>query len=182
MKNLVTEIWEIRAIVDQAIENKSQELFFEAYDRFMKISESGMHLQSSSLNTMDKKIESRDEEVADRRANWDRLVFNLGMLGARTTEKYVEIPYGKAKSLLDVIWLARAMFDDCCYSARTDRVLTRFAAMEDKLAYVYHNLKYDSLDEQKAVLKIREEIRNSREYYFGNRIEPSLFDSESSCY
>ncbi len=185
MKDLVTEIWEIRGMVDLAIENKDTDLFYEAYERYMKISETKSYLKSYVLDTIGKEATSHDEKIADRQANWDRLTFNLGTLLARVqTGKYTFIPYGKAKSLLDIIWLSRAMFDDCGFASENlseeERILIRLTAVQDELAYCYHNVPCYA-DEQVAIMNIRKEIKETREKLYGNK-GASLFDAESQMY
>ena len=185
MKNLITEIWEIRGMVDNAIVNKDADLAVRAYKRFMQLSDNKAYLDSFSAST--KGRGGTFDEKEDKEKNWNRLAFNLNYQVARAIgENVIDLPYGKAESLLDVIWLSRAMFDDCINASSNkkeeEKILIRLTAVQDKLSSCYHEIRSSYPQEKTAIMAIRQEIEEARWNVFGEKATPSLFDTESSCY
>lgn len=184
MKDLITEIWEIRGMVDNAVVNKDKELFEKALNRFNEVAT--VNKSNRLFNTIYNEEEPIDDKEVERAQNLGRLTINMGYQMARVNQLDVDTkPFGKPKCIIDVIWLSRAMFDDSVYSSSNpkekEKNLRRLNAVEDKLEECYGNLLC-STPERKSLMGIMDQIHDTRITIFGTEDVQDAFETESAVY
>lgn len=112
MKDIFTEIWEIRGTIDAAITKHDIDLFNKAKDRFLKVYGANMHLQSIACMTADREYETEEEWDFDRESNFTMLAFDLERSRREVLrEDEYEVKSIQFSSPLEVLWYTRIMFD-----------------------------------------------------------------------
>ncbi len=120
--NIIKEIWETRGIVDEAIVKHDIDLFNTARDRFLKVYETNMHLNSISCMTGSKGYyESEEEWNFDRESNFAMIAFDLERSRKEVLRENDEEPKAiQFSSPLEVLWYTRVMYDLILEGIRTN--------------------------------------------------------------
>lgn len=112
MKDICSEIWEIRGTIDEAIAKHDISLFNKAKDRFLKVYETNMHLNSIACMTASRLYETEEEWNFDRESNFAMLAFDLERSRREVLrENDDEINAIQFSSPIEVLWYTRVMFD-----------------------------------------------------------------------
>ncbi len=113
MKNdIIKEIWEIRGLLDIAIDNQDIDLYTKARDRFNKIFKLEKHLLTFSTSTIDYEPVDIEDMRKDREQNFAVIGFDLGNNLRRVYGEEFDIEKFQFSSVLEVIWWSRWMFDN----------------------------------------------------------------------
>lgn len=110
-KDIILEIWEIRELLDNAIENHDITIYDKAMKRFKYLLDNDIHQTTVSTLSVNREYESEEEVVYDRDVNFSMILADIAL-----SKKYV---LGEQKSdedfqfssLLEVVWYTKQMID-----------------------------------------------------------------------
>ena len=164
MKDIIAEIWEIRGIIDGAIEAQDKALFDVARKRFNKLFTSEAHLKTIATSTVNIEFEDLESLNLDRETNFAMLAYRLSCLGKNLENVERNGSEFQFSSVLEVLWYTRGMYDTfelICSGKIEDTEHNQqllFNAIE-------HNLKncceyYDDLDEVASIVQERETMHD----------------------
>jgi len=110
--NIIEEIWEIRVLVDQAVEELNVELFESARKRFNDIFKNGKHLTTFSTTTLDYDIDTEEELLRDREQNFAMIAYDFAMNSKRAHGENVPMKEFYFSSVLEAVWYTSWMFNN----------------------------------------------------------------------
>ena len=121
MKNdIIKEIWEIRGMLDEAIDNHDIDLFNKARDRFNIVFKSEKYLLTISTSTIDYEPVDVEDMRKDREQNFAIIAFDLGFNLRRVQGEELDVKKFQFSSILELIWWTRWMFDNFIKNANND--------------------------------------------------------------
>lgn len=166
MRNIIKEIWEIRKLVDDAVDNKDQEMFNMARERLNNIITSGQHLKTVATSSISFEPENTDEMLFDREQNFAMIAFDFGQNSRRVKGEEIPIEQFQFSSALEVVWYTSWMFNNfvknaqsqCDISVNMD-ILSAIRTNLQGLFEYYNNFKDDkSIKEKLALLRILKKV------------------------
>ena len=111
MKNLIQEIWEIKNISNQAIDEKDMVVFEVAQERFRKLYTEKHFLNSISTSTPDCEFDSVEEMLLDREQNFAIIAVELSKDKKRVVG-IDEPTYFQFSSIFGLMWWNCWMFNN----------------------------------------------------------------------
>ena len=182
MKDICSEIWEIRGMVDEAISNHDINLFNKAKNRFLKLYQEEIHLKSIACMTASRLYNTEAEWNFDRESNFAMLAFDLERSRREVLrENDDEINSIQFSSPIEVLWYTRIMYDLILEGIKTnnnseENILALFEAVRTNLGEILecYNEFVDktSLKEKISLRLIQKEIDEVyNEFLYGDYVE-----------
>ena len=110
--NIITKIWNIRGMLDEAIEKQDKSLAETAQDKLNKIYETKLYQKSYAIATVNVDYESVEQLCLDRDYNFALLASRFAAMKKemRNIDMNPSYPF-QFVSILDSIWYTRGMYD-----------------------------------------------------------------------
>ena len=110
--NIITKIWNIRGMLDKAVQKQDRELAEKAQAKFNKIYETELYHKSFAIATVNQDYDNVEQLCKDRDCNFALLAYRFAMIKKemRNVEATPEHPF-QFVSILDLIWYTRGMYD-----------------------------------------------------------------------
>jgi len=110
--NIITKIWNIRGMLDKAVQNQDRELANQAQEKFNKIYETELYHNSFAIATVNANYENVEQLCLDRDYNFGLLSYRFAMIKKemRNVEATPTYPF-QFVSILDLIWYTRGVYD-----------------------------------------------------------------------
>lgn len=110
--NIITKIWNIRGMLDKAVQKQDRELAQKAQEKFNKIYETELYHNSFAIATVNANYENVEQLCLDRDYNFGLLAYRFAIIKKemRKVEATPEHPF-QFVSILDSIWYTRGMYD-----------------------------------------------------------------------
>lgn len=173
MKDMFTEIWEIRGTIDDAIENQDLELFNKARERYVEIYKKKTFLNTLAFSTAGREYQSDEEFDFDLESNYAKLAFDLVYSKYEVLRK----EFNGARTIqflcpVEVLWFTRIMYDELISSMKNGEISKEKADEDfkvvsdniDETIRLYQDLKDKAhLRERISLNVIKQEV--SEEYY-----------------
>ena len=160
-KDIILEIWEIRELLDKAIENQDLKIYDKAMKRFKHLLDNDIHQTTVATLSINREYESEEEVVYDRDVNFAMIMSDICL-----SKKYV---LGEQKSddsfqfssLLEVVWYTKQMIDIFKRNIKQNINNEEIRILRDAIVY---NLKsccehYSCYKPHKAIIYERATIR-----------------------
>ena len=124
-KNIVKEIWEIRGLADKGIYECNPELIIKAKESMNELSVDGEIYDVETALTLGAKHYYRFQRDEDILRNFNSIILNLQSIYDRFVKgEDVSAKFGtKPKSILEYVWVLRAMLDDIFYTYKKNPAL-----------------------------------------------------------
>ena len=110
-KDIIRQIWDIRGLVDKAINNHNIELYEKARQQLLKIRENSIHLKSIAAETLKAEYESEEAREFDIEANLIMIIHNLNELRKDILGEEREEYELQFSSIAEILWYTRQMYD-----------------------------------------------------------------------
>ena len=110
--NIITKIWNIRGMLDKAIDTQNIELAELAQQEFNKIYETEIYHNSFAMASINRLYNNVEQLFDDRDYNFALLASRFAIL--KKEFKHVEAETGHVfqfVSIIDIIWYTRGMYD-----------------------------------------------------------------------
>ena len=153
MKNdIIKDVWEIRGMVDKAIDLQDINLYNNARDRFNKIFTQEEHLITISTSTVNYEPVDVEDMRRDREQNFAMIAFDFGNNLRRVQGEEFDVDKFQFSSVLELLWWTRWMFDNFIKNKQT-------GASEDVNMVVYNAVKtnleeiinyYENFDDERS--------------------------------
>jgi len=110
--NIITKIWNIRGMLDKAVQNQDRELANKAQEKFNKIYETELYHKSFAIATVNSLYTDIEELCLDRNYNFAILACRFSAIKKDLidVEANTETPI-QFVSVLDLIWYTRGLYD-----------------------------------------------------------------------
>lgn len=190
-KTIIEEIWEIRGLVDEGILFGKPEKIIDAKQRMDKLSKDATIFNTETTLSMGNKYRYRSHQEQDGLKNAMNIIQNMQCIYNRFVKgEDCSAKFGlKPQSILEHVWLMRAMIDDLKVKLLKVGTFERshLELMEviqqavEKCVEVYGR-SISNFDEYKALISIREEIIDTRKELFGNARLINSFEDYSQKY
>ena len=110
--NIITKIWNIRGMLDKAVQKQDRELANKAQEKFNKIYETELYHNSFAFATINRIYKNIDELNEDREYNFGLLAYRFAAIKKemKNVEACSVFPFQIA-SVIDYIWYIRGMYD-----------------------------------------------------------------------
>lgn len=121
--NIITKIWNIRGMLDKAVETGDKELAELAQQKFNKIYETELYHKSFAMATINALYDNVEQLFEDREYNFALLAFRFANI--KKSFRQVESEYGcifQFVSILDIIWYTRGLYDQFMSYINNDEV------------------------------------------------------------
>lgn len=118
MANIIDEIYTIRNLLDEAVENRDEKILAKAQKKFNNIFTKEKHLKTMATSTIDTYPETVEDLVKDREQNFAMIAFDFSQNAKRAKGEDVSIEYFQFSSILEVIWYSCWMFNNLMYDLK----------------------------------------------------------------
>lgn len=183
MNNLVTEIWEVRGMVDDAIRFKDVCKLSDAYKRLSKDCDcSNLYLYSPITSTKQgitvyKNVQDIHKNFEDRQQNWNKITLHMSKIVQYFLDGIFEdVPYGETKSALEDIWVARGLYDNVVAklndSNDKEKLKVEIEKIYKQLSYCFYDYETNSSFEENAIIDIEVELDSLYVNLFGTLYDP----------
>ena len=117
--NIIQEIWEIRGLVDKAIDTEDMEFYNRACERYRLLIENEEYNKTFATATINASYANVEALNWDRGNNMAMITFDLHRIktifnGAELEDKKIQL-----SSVLDIIWYTRHMYDLFIYNSNS---------------------------------------------------------------
>lgn len=116
-KDILRHIWDIRGLVDKAINHHDVELYKKAKQQFLKLKESGMIFKTIASQTLSAEYETEEQRNFDIECNYVMLLYNLKELKKDVIGEEREEQELQFSSVMEILWYTRAMYDSFILNA-----------------------------------------------------------------
>ena len=176
-KDIIRKIWEIRGMIDKAIENQDMKKYDLAREKFYNIFKKEEHLHSISTSTIDYDVDDVEEMLRDREQNFAVIAFDIGENKRRVEGEIVDIEKLQFSSVLEVIWWSRWMLDNFVLNQKNgvkDEVnMLIFNAIDTNLRETvnyYENFEDEiSKNEQSTLIQLHMEATSIYNKLYGDK-------------
>ncbi len=110
--NIIKEIWDIRGLLDDAIDNQDIDLYDKARNRFVKIFKQEEHLLTVATSTVNFEPKDIEEMSKDREQNFAMIAFSLGNNKKRVQGEEISDKFLQFSCVLELVWYTRGLFDE----------------------------------------------------------------------
>ena len=174
--NLIIEIWEIKTIINEAIEKQDSQLFDIARKRFEKLYETKAYINSVATSTIDYEPENVEYMMMDREQNFAVIAFEFHKDSKRVLGEDVPIEQFQFSSMFELMWWNCWMFNNFVKNAEENFDIRQnmmiFNSIDHNMREMinhYENFEdINSKQERESLIKIHNMIKSKYNELYNN--------------
>lgn len=112
MANIIEEIMEIRALLDEAVYKQDEKILAKAQKKFSNIFAKELYLKTMATSTIDFCSETVEELIKDREQNFAMIAFDFAQNAKRAKGQDIPVEQFQFSSILEVVWYSCWMFNN----------------------------------------------------------------------